>query len=72
MKGNQIYLHGDAAYIVLTQRPIYAFAKTMDAEPNMEHVQMYMKWCKADHVLRTQTHFMFCETILDVDFETIE
>jgi len=37
----------------------------MDEEPNMEMVQVYMKWRGADHVLRTQTHFLFCETIQD-------
>jgi hypothetical protein len=44
----------------------------MDEAPNMEYVQEYMKWLKADHVLQTQTHFMFCETIPDVDFENVE
>lgn len=72
MKGSQIYIHGESAYIVLSQRPIYSFALKMDDEPNMEYVQEYMKWLGADHVLRTQTHFMFCETIPDIDFETIE
>ena len=72
MIGKQLYIHNENAYIVLMQKPIYAFSKTFDAEPDMEQVQMFMKWTGADHVLRTQTHFMFCETIPDVDFETIE
>jgi hypothetical protein len=38
----------------------------------MEIVQQYMTAVGADHVLRTQTHFMFCETIPDVDFEIVE
>ena len=67
-----IYKHNDTAYIVLRQKPIYAFSKTMDEQPNMELVQEFMKWIGADHVLRTQTHFMFCETIPDVDFEIVE
>ena len=68
----QVYKHNDKAYIVLRQKLIYAFSKTVDEEPNMEMVQEFMKWLGADHVLRTQTHFMFCETIPDVDFETVE
>ncbi len=67
-----VYKHNDKAYIVLRQKLIYAFSKTMDEEPNMELVQEFMKWIGADHVLRTQTHFMFCETIPDVDFEIVE
>ena len=69
MKGNQIYKHGEKAYIVLSQRAISAFAAKLDEEPDMQYVQEYMKWVGANHVLRTQTHFMFCETIPDVDFE---
>lgn len=65
MRGSQVYQHNDAKYIVLDQRPVFAFSKTMDEEPNMEKVQVYMKWRGADHVLRTQTHFLFCETIQD-------
>lgn len=68
-----VYLHNDSAYIIMQQKPIHYFAKTMDDEyPNMEYVNMYMKWLGADHVLRTQTHFLFCETIPDVDFEIVE
>lgn len=68
-----VYKHNDSAYIVLQQKPIHHFAKTMDDDhPNMEYVQMYMKWLGADHVLRTPTHFLFCETIPDVDFEIVE
>ena len=68
----QVYQHGDAAYIIFRQTPIHHFAPRMEDQPNMEYVQMYMKWVGADHVLRTQTHFMFCETIPDVDFEIVE
>jgi hypothetical protein len=38
----------------------------------MEYVQMYRDWVGADHVLRTATHFLFCETVPTVEFETIE
>jgi hypothetical protein len=32
---------------------------------------MYRDWLGADHVLRDQTHYIFCETIDDVEFEEI-
>jgi hypothetical protein len=65
----QVYKHGDGAYIVVDQKPISHFAKKLDEEPNMEYVQMYMQWRGADHVLRSNTHFMFCETIQDAQYE---
>lgn len=67
-----VYKHGDAAYIILRQKPIHHFAKTIEDQPNMEYVQQFMQWCGADHVLRSQTHFMFCETIPDVEFEIVD
>ena len=62
-----IYRHGDAAYYVVAKKPVQHFAKTFSDQPNMEYVQMYMKWLKCDHVLNNQTHFMFCETIHDAE-----
>jgi outer membrane protein assembly factor BamD (BamD/ComL family) len=62
-----VYRHGDAAYHVVAQKPIQHFAKSFTEQPNMEYVQMYMKWLKCDHVLNNQTHFMFCETIHDAE-----
>jgi hypothetical protein len=38
----------------------------------MEYVQLYRDWVGADHVLRTPTHFLFCETIQEAEFEMIE
>jgi hypothetical protein len=64
----QVYKHGDGAYVILDQKPISHFAKKLDEEPNMEYVQMYMQWREADHVLRSNTHFLFCETINDAEY----
>jgi hypothetical protein len=65
----QIYRHGDGAYIILDQKPITHFAKKLGEAPDMEYVQMYMQWRECDHVLRSNTHFMFCETIQDAQYE---
>ncbi len=40
----------------------------LDEQPNMEYVQLYMQWRECDHVLRSDTHFMFCETIKDAEY----
>jgi hypothetical protein len=63
----QVYNHNGESYIILDQRPIHHFIKNHEQQPNMKYVQMYMKWCQADHVLRNQTHFLFCETIQDAE-----
>lgn len=60
-----VYKHGDAAYIILKQKPISHFARKLGELPNMDYVKIYMEWVQADHVLRSETHFMFCETIQD-------
>jgi len=63
-----VYKHGDAAYVVLDQKSISHFAARLDEQPNMEYVQLYMQWRECDHVLRSDTHFMFCETIKDAEY----
>ena len=72
MFGKQLYIHNDTAYIVLDQQSITTFVRSVDVEPNMEMVQVYMQWRRADHVLRTQTHFLFCETIQEAVLDTEE
>ena len=66
-----LYYHNKEAYIVKRSVLIHHFASTLNDEPNMEYVQMYRDWVGADHVLRTPTHFLFCETVQSVEFEEI-
>lgn len=67
-----IYRHGDGAYIIVKQTPIQHFAKVIGEQPNMEYVQLYMQSLGCDHVLRNETHFMFCETIQDAEIDDME
>ena len=67
-----IYRHGDGAYIIVKQTLIQHFAKVIGEQPNMEYVQLYMQSLGCDHVLRNETHFMFCETIQDVEIDDME
>jgi hypothetical protein len=64
----RLFKHGDVAYIVITEQPVEKFGKE---EPDMEYVKMYRDWLKSDHVLRTPTHFIFCETVQDIEWEDI-
>jgi len=66
-----IIKHEDKAYGVLRQVPIHHFSIRLDTPPNSEYVEMFKQWCGADTIVQSQTHFMFCETIPDVDFEEI-
>ena len=57
----------DNAYIVKKEVPTHNFQVKGRNELNMKLVEDYMKWLGCDHVLRTQTHFLFCETIPDAE-----
>ena len=67
-----IYRHGDSAYIIVKQTLIQHFSKVIGEAPNMEYVQLYMQSLGCDHVLRNETHFMFCETIQDAEIDDME
>jgi hypothetical protein len=67
----RLMIHNDTAYIVLREQFVFKFASSFEAEPDMEKVQIYMQWLKADHVLRTPSHFIFCETVQDVEDELV-
>ena len=68
----QLYIHGGKAYIVLRRTLSEKFHLKGSTEPDMEYVKTYRDWVGSDHVLRDQTHFLFCETIQDVEFEEIK
>tara|TARA_R110000787_G_scaffold66174_6_gene148779 strand:- start:632 stop:874 length:243 start_codon:yes stop_codon:yes gene_type:complete len=53
----------DQAYVVKQEVPVNRFEIKGLNKLNMDLVQAYRDWMGCDHVLRSQTHFMFCETI---------
>ena len=65
-----IYMHGENAYVV--KRKAAEHFCTHGNEPNMEYLKEYRDWVGADHVLRDQTHFIFCETVQDIEWEDLE
>ena len=67
-----IIKHNDIAYRVIATKPFFRFAKRLDEHPNKEYVELYKDWLGADIIIQSETHFMFCETIPDVDFEIVE
>ena len=66
----QLYYHGDKAYLVNRRIPVHNFEKNNKVE--LDFVKAWMEYLGCDHVLRDQTHFMFVETINDIEFEEVK
>ena len=65
----ELKVHGGQAYIILRK---YIIEKFHDGNVlNKDKIKVVRDWIGSDHVLRDATHFLFCETISDVDFEDI-
>ena len=58
---------GDMAYRVKKDIIVNKFIIKGTDRLNMDLVQAYRDWLGCDHVLRTQTHFMFCQTIQEAE-----
>jgi len=67
---SQFYRHNDTLYLVIRRIPHFMFHKR-----DGEYLQdLFLEWkekLKADHVLKDQTHYMFCHTIEDAVYEDI-
>lgn len=66
----QLYQHNGKAYIIYDKISIGTFQIDTNLL-NMDKVKAVRDWLGADHVLRDNTHFLFCETIQDVEWEEI-
>ena len=64
------YFNG-VPYVIKRQLPVDIF--TFNDQIEKKAVQMYMEYIHCNHVLRTQDHFLFCQTIDDAEIiEIIE
>jgi len=57
----------DRGYLVKRTIPVNRFEVKGSNRLNMELCQAFRDYVGCDHVLRTPTHFMFCETIEDAE-----
>ncbi len=57
----------DKGYVIKREMPTHRFGVKGSNRLNMELCQAYRDYLGCDHVLRTQTHFLFCETIEDAE-----
>jgi len=67
MVNSYIKYVNDNAYIVKRETPIHNFIHKNTNQIDMELLASYRDWLGCDHVLRSQTHFLFCETIQDAE-----
>ena len=59
----------DRGFVVKRQMPVHRFEVKGSNRLNMELCQAYRDYLGCDHVLRTKTHFLFCETIEDAKLD---
>ena len=57
----------DIAYRVKKDIVVDKFLIKGTNKLNMDLVQAYRDWLGCDHVLKTQSHFMFCQTIQEAE-----
>ena len=57
----------DRAYIVKRETPIHTFEQKGENRLNMRLLEAYRDSLGCDHVLRTPTHFLMCETIPEAE-----
>ncbi len=57
-------------YKLVRQMPIHQFTRK-DGSIMAEKYNAWKEWLQTDHVFKTQTHFLFCETVPDVSWEDV-
>ena len=56
-------------YRLVRQMPLHQFTRK-DGSIIGEKYNAWKEWLKADHVFKTQSHFLFCETVQDAEIVT--
>ena len=64
---NYVKYINDQAYVVKRETPIHMFVKKKENTINMELLQSFRDYLGCDHVLRSETHFLMCETIAEAE-----
>ena len=57
----------DQAYVVKRETPIHMFVMKNENTINMELLQSYRDYLGCNHVLRSPTHFLMCETVAEAE-----
>lgn len=57
---NQLYRHHGNLYKIIRNVPLHNFQ-------SLEQVQDFRDYINSNHVLKTKTHYMFCEVVEDAE-----
>ena len=66
----ELFINNGNAYVVLRKIPHY---NVMNKQGSIisDEFNGWKEYLGADHVLKTSTHFLYCETIQDAEWEDI-
>ena len=67
-----LYKHGDKLYQVKREIAIHNFLPKGGNVIQMDFVKAWRDWLGVDHVLKTQTHFLFVMNVDDIEFEEVK
>ena len=66
----QLYFYNGEVYVVLRAIPVsYFFSKEGELKRDLLH--LWKEGLDADHVLKTESHFLLCETVKEPEWEEI-
>lgn len=66
----ELFFNNGKAYVVL-RRISHHNVMNRDGTVIKEAFNAWKEWLGANHVLRTQTHFLYCTTVDDVEWEDV-
>lgn len=67
---NKLIFHDKKYYKILRSIPLHFFYRK-DGSMIVERFNETKNWLESDHVIKTNTHFIFCEKIQDCEYEKI-
>ena len=70
MIGRQIFRNGDDVYIILREIAIHNLSNK-DGSIRSELFNAWKDYLGADKVLKNSTHFLYCETIQEAEWEEV-
>jgi hypothetical protein len=65
----RLYFYNDNVYVILRAIPVSNFYKK--EELNREFLNGWKEYLGADHILKTDTHFLFCEIIQEPEWDEV-
>ena len=66
----KLYRYNNNLYIILRELP-HSSLIGKDGKVKTELFNAWKSWLGADHVLKNSTHFLFCETVPEAEYEDI-